>query len=90
MSRDINDANFFVFLGRRSGQGKPGESQVYRHFSLALFLQPVGMSSSKRLYQGRFPMVDMTGGSNDAHLQPVRRSLLQACAQPRERPNVRS
>ena len=46
---------------------KPGETEVYGHFTRFLFLEAVGVNAREGEHKGRFAMVNMACGSYYVH-----------------------
>ena len=58
----IDDANRFL-----RGQRQPGEAQVDSHLALLFFFEAVGVDAGQGSDQGRFAVINVAGGANDAH-----------------------
>jgi hypothetical protein len=74
MTGNINDANFLA-----ARQGKPAEAEINGHLALLLLFQTVWMCARERGDQSGFAVIDMPGGTNDAHIILLRNTQHVFC-----------
>ena len=63
MTRHIHDSKFELL------EGQTGKTNVDRHTTSLLFGQSIGINPSQRPHQGRFPVVDVPGRSENESLR---------------------